>query len=217
MKELIVTCVPELRSDTPLAEAGHLLDTHCHAHALDLINWPAFAFRPGVVFRIGYGDDSLVLKFTVADDIVRARVRSINGPVCQDSCVEFFFSPRGDGFYYNFEFNCIGTARAERGRGRAQRRLLDPALVAGIERLPSLSAVPFLEEHEPCSWDLTLRLSLALFAADGLDGFTGLRARGNFYKCGDKTARPHYLTWAPVATVRPDFHSSAFFGLLSFQ
>ena len=38
--------------------------------------------------------------------------------------------------------------------------------------------------------------------------------RGNFYKCGDKTAHPHFVSWNPVGTPSPDFHRPEFFGEL---
>lgn len=38
--------------------------------------------------------------------------------------------------------------------------------------------------------------------------------RGNFYKCGDLTAEPHYLSWSPIAFERPNFHLPEFFGEL---
>lgn len=34
----------------------------------------------------------------------------------------------------------------------------------------------------------------------------GLKANANFYKCVDKTAKPHYLNWNAVGTENPDFH-----------
>jgi hypothetical protein len=53
-------------------------------------------------------------------------------------------------------------------------------------------------------------------AVFGLAAFDGLRARGNFYKCGDKLPVPHYLSWAPIATPRPDFHRPEYFDTLMF-
>ena len=38
--------------------------------------------------------------------------------------------------------------------------------------------------------------------------------RANFYKCGDKTAHPHYVSWSPIDTPKPDFHRPDFFGEL---
>ena len=38
--------------------------------------------------------------------------------------------------------------------------------------------------------------------------------RANFYKCGDKTAHPHFLSWNPVVSSKPDFHRPECFGEL---
>ena len=43
------------------------------------------------------------------------------------------------------------------------------------------------------------------------------KAIGNFYKCGDETSKPHFVTWNPVGTETPDYHQSAYFGELSFE
>ena len=40
----------------------------------------------------------------------------------------------------------------------------------------------------------------------------GPRLRGNFYKCGDATVRPHYLAWNPVTSETPAFHRPWEFG-----
>jgi hypothetical protein len=40
--------------------------------------------------------------------------------------------------------------------------------------------------------------------------------RANFYKCGDGTSVPHYLSWNQVITETPDFHRPEFFGEISF-
>ena len=37
---------------------------------------------------------------------------------------------------------------------------------------------------------------------------------GNFYKCGDATLLPHYLSWSQIDTEQPDFHRPEFFGEL---
>ena len=50
----------------------------------------------------------------------------------------------------------------------------------------------------------------------GLETFAGLQARGNFYKCGDRLPVPHYLSWAPIGTPKPDFHRPEYFDRLIF-
>ena len=36
--------------------------------------------------------------------------------------------------------------------------------------------------------------------------------KGNFYKCGDKTAIPHFGMWSPIDSEKPNFHQPQFFG-----
>ena len=43
----------------------------------------------------------------------------------------------------------------------------------------------------------------------------GVILYGNFYKCGDGTAVPHYGMWSPVGTAEPDFHRPEYFGELA--
>ncbi len=39
----------------------------------------------------------------------------------------------------------------------------------------------------------------------------------NFYKCGDETNEPHYISWNPIDTPNPNFHVPQFFGDLVFE
>lgn len=36
----------------------------------------------------------------------------------------------------------------------------------------------------------------------------------NFYKCGDDTPQPHFISWSPIDLPKPDFHAPQFFGAL---
>ena len=38
----------------------------------------------------------------------------------------------------------------------------------------------------------------------------------NFYKCGDKTAHIHFVSWSPIGCEKPDFHRPEYFGTLEF-
>jgi hypothetical protein len=40
----------------------------------------------------------------------------------------------------------------------------------------------------------------------------GMKMRGNFYKCGDLTAFPHYGMWHAYDLPAPDFHRPELFG-----
>jgi hypothetical protein len=61
-----------------------------------------------------------------------------------------------------------------------------------------------------------MAIPLTVFFHHELKELKGKVFRANFYKCGDKLAVPHYVTWNPVGTVAPDYHRPEYFGLLKF-
>ncbi|MEL6823358.1 MAG: carbohydrate-binding family 9-like protein, partial [Calditrichota bacterium] len=65
---------------------------------------------PLVEVKLAYNSRALFAVFRVQDQFVRAGTKSHQGPVYQDSCVEFFFTPESikQQRYYNLEVNCSG-------------------------------------------------------------------------------------------------------------
>lgn len=196
--------------------AGKLLEKNVEFQLIDLLNWPSYPYKPDVKFKIAHCQNQLLLKYTVAEENILAKVVDINGPVCTDSCVEFFISTHNDGSFYNFEFSCIGTPHAEYGMV-GKRKLLDPEIVKRIKTWSSLGNQPFDEKKGGYQWEMVIVIPAACFVFDKDLVFKGLNAKANFYKCGDNTSTPHFLTWNPVETDRPDFHKPSFFGELLFQ
>ena len=178
------------------------------------LNWPdAFPSRPDVQFEIYHTGDTLHLTYRVREDAVRAVCAADREHVWEDSCVEFFFAPREDGVYYNLECTCTGKLYLRRGADRHDREFLPETAYAGIQRRPSLGTAPFGLREEPTDWELALDIPASTF---DLESFAGLRGRGNFYKCGDRLPVPHYLSWAPIDTPKPDFHRPEYFEELIF-
>ncbi len=178
------------------------------------LNWPeAFPYRPEVSFDISHSGDCLHLHFRVQEAAVRAVCAADGEHSWEDSCVEFFFAPREDGLYYNLECTCIGKIYLCQGSGRHGRERLPDARCAGIRRSCSLGELPFGLREEPVAWEVGLDIPAATF---GLETFSGLQGRGNFYKCGDRLPVPHYLSWAPIDTPKPDFHRPEFFDVIEF-
>ena len=178
------------------------------------LNWPeSFPYCPEVSLDIFHSGGALHLHYHVQEQAVRAFCATDRERVWEDSCVEFFFAPREDGIYYNLECTCTGKLYLCRGAERHGREVLPEQAYAGIVRRPSLGTEPFGLREAPTAWDLALDIPAATF---GLDSFTGLQARGNFYKCGDSLPVPHYLSWAPVGTPKPDFHRPEYFDKLIF-
>jgi hypothetical protein len=179
------------------------------------LNWPElFPYKPDVKFDIWHTSDELHIVYHVQEDAVRAECANDRDHAWEDSCAEFFFEPRADGRYYNVESTCIGKIYMCCGPDRISRTFLPDGAYMGIRRISSLGSVPFGLKSGPVEWSLRLDIPASTF---GLETFRGLRAKGNFYKCGDKLPVRHFLSWAPVNTPRPDFHRPEFFDELNFE
>ena len=139
---------------------------------------------------------------------IRAEYTAPLSPVCQDSCLEFFFMPEGEDRYLNFEVNPNGCLLAGFGRGRADRIFLhrgDLRELFGIRTA-----------RTPDGWEVFYRIPLQFIQlfCPGYRFEGSLRA--NIYKCGDQTVNTHYLSWAPINLESPDFHRPEFFGKMKF-
>ncbi len=142
---------------------------------------------------------------------IRALATDFNGPVWEDSCLEFFFNPCPDeGLeYINFELNSIG------------------AMLCGIH---TKAHEGFLQGHSSAEFELKvlrrplseelLRWSVDFFIPfDFIKTYfpsfkpqPGMEIAGNFYKCGDSCPTPHHLAWAPITWPSPNFHLPEYFG-----
>lgn len=210
MKSLKVIRVSEIPSDIGLFE------NPARPFQIDVINWPSFSYKPDVRCRLAYTYDRLLLAFDVTEQSVRAVETSINGPVHNDSCVEFFISFDGSN-YYNFEFNCIGTPHLAYGPGRQNREKPDTELVSRIRVVSSLGNQPFGVRTGGFTWHLNAVIPLTCFLHHPHLSLSGTTAYANFYKCGDALPEPHFVTWNPVETSDPDYHRPEFFGQLIFD
>jgi hypothetical protein len=182
-------------------------------HPVNHISWPSFAYQPDVQFAIAYTNDSILFKFYVTENHIRHVNTKPNSPVYEDSCVEFFFSPDGNDDYYNFEFNPIGTCLAAYGNSRFNREYLDEKQISTIR---THSLIKNEENDQPVHWELAIAVPLSVLVHHPGIQLKGLSCKGNFYKCGDALPLPHYLSWNPVETNQPDFHTPNSFGMLYF-
>lgn len=106
------------------------------------------AFRPTVQFKLARDETCVAVLFRVQDQFARSVCREVNGPVCQDSCVEWFVQPVPGKGYLNFEVNaggCPHISYVEDPRrlpdgGLKKRRFPTPAETAGARVLTSLPA-----------------------------------------------------------------------------
>jgi len=217
MKSLLVPYLVFSSLLPDMAEVSKALDKLGEGYAIDRVNWPGYEYQPKVRFNIGYGEKEIYLKYYVHEQYVMAQKRKPNESVCEDSCVEFFVSPDSDGIYYNFEFNPIGTCLLGKGTCRADSKVVDPEYINKIRRLGTLGTIPFDEKTGDQYWELTVVIPVEAFAGKDIKTLRGKVFHANFYKCGDKLTRPHYLTWNPISTANPDYHRPEYFGTLKFE
>jgi hypothetical protein len=177
---------------------------------------------PRTEAKLFFDGEAVCVMFRVEDRYVRAVAGQHQDKVFEDSCVEFFFTPGPDVSkgYFNLEMNCGGTMLFHFQTGRGKDRVVIPG--KDCRKISCWSSLPRRvdpEIQEPVTWMVSYRLPLCL-----LEPYTrviplapGVQWRANFYKCGDKTSHPHWLTWSTVNVPRPDFHRPEFFGTLAFE
>ena len=180
---------------------------------VDKVNWPeAFPEKPEVKVTVRNDHEKLYLIYHVKGEQLRAVTTEDQGPVWEDSCVEFFCQVPGDKHYMNFETNCIGAMVASRRLGRAEDvQPFSADEMNLIQRKCTYPREAFEEKDGLFEWTVELVIPLRLIFRDQEPIFPQ-RLSVNFYKCADKTKKPHFLSWQPINLPNPNFHCPEFFG-----
>ncbi|MEG1607558.1 MAG: carbohydrate-binding family 9-like protein [Mucinivorans sp.] len=180
-------------------------------------NWAQeFPYAPQVSFRAQHSRDELWIKFMVNEQYTMAMVKQDNGEVWTDSCVEFFISFDQTG-YYNFEFSCIGKALLAFRKEKPNATHASQVVMDTILRASTLGSECFAEKVGPQEWELMVKIPVTAFFKHSIENLNGMTAKANFYKCGDKLTKPHFLSWQPIEAQSPNFHLPEFFGTLEFE
>jgi len=179
-------------------------------------NWPeAYPYAPKVAFRMFHTGGCLMLRFEVDERYTAALVAEDNGRVWTDSCVEFFFAPDDRG-YYNFETTCIGRMLLGYRQTKQEAEHAPEAIMRTIRRTPSIGSEPFPEREGDNRWTMTLAIPATALFRHELKSWDGIEGHMNLYKCGDDLSHPHFLSWRPIASPKPNFHLPAFFERVKF-
>ncbi len=214
-KELLVKRLPEL-DRMPLPQVAQYLDSNVEHEVIDQINWPdQFSYKPFCSFVVAVSLTRLYVFYSVISKDLRAVHTTDLSPVADDSCVEFFLQVPGSEEYWNFEFNCISALNASHRVERPSPTRLTPAELESIARYSSCGSEVIEEQGGTFCWDLVVSIPLQLVGLDG-DNLPDY-VTGNFYKCGSKTAHPHYVSWNAIDGEKPDFHRPDCFGKLWFR
>jgi len=177
------------------------------------VNWPSsFPEKPEVTVEVNNDHDRLFLKWHVKGEQLRAATTEDQGPVWEDSCVEFFCRVPGEKHYMNFECNCIGAMVGSRRLGRAEDvQPFSADEMAQIIRTCSFPREAFDEKDGLFEWTVELTIPLRLIFRSAKPVFPQ-KLQVNFYKCADKTKKPHYVSWQPIQLPTPNFHCPEYFG-----
>ena len=178
------------------------------SHKVACVNWAEYPYAPEVEFRIAHSDDALVVMFDVEEHHLRGVAMGDNESVWEDSCVEFFVeNPAGEG-YFNFEVNCIGTMLAASRVSRNDAMYFGAEQMSQIRCYGSLEHAPIDLRGEGQKWWMVEVIPFSLLGLEKAPK----SLRCNFYKCGDKCDKPHFLSWSPIGKPEPNFHCPEFFG-----
>jgi hypothetical protein len=177
---------------------------------INKINWLDYSYQPDVELFAGYSVTHLWLCYEVRKDHFRARATTDQQAVWEDSCVEFFMTTEKnpnetESPYRNFEFNALGICLSAYGN-KSLRGPLTTDEMKQILRFPG-KLESDIKEGDPFDWQLTVAIPLNM-----LDLVPGNSFRANFYKCGDLTLKPHFLSRSSIIAAEPDFHLPQFFG-----
>jgi hypothetical protein len=180
------------------------------------------AHFPKVQAKLAYDEEAVYVIFHVDDRFVCAKAQAYQDQVCEDSCVEFFFTPSADitDGYFNLEVNCGGTVMFKHQRYHEVDEVpisQDEFYYVWLEH--TLPKIVDPEITEPVTWVVEYRLPFSVLTryAQVEQPSPGVIWRGNFYKCADSCSHPHWLTWSPIDFPEPDFHMPSQFGYLEFE
>jgi hypothetical protein len=180
------------------------------------------AFQPKVQVKLMYDSNFIYGIFRVDDKFVRCITDSINGPVWQDACVEFFFSPDNNlpEAYFNLEINCGGTPLFfYHTDAEAPKTPIDLGDIKSIEIAHTMPKITDPEITDSITWFIEFKLPIEM-----LKKYTtistpsrGTYWKANFYKIARNNTNPHGITWALLDKDVNSFHSPEYFGKLLFK
>ena len=216
MKNLVVK---KMGVDAVEASAvSALLDANgIEFNPIEIVNWKEYPYQPAVKFRVAHIGHAILLHYRVTEASVRAVATADDGRVWEDACVEFFLSPEGNDFYYNFECNCAGKLLLHGGEAGTERPGASEEVLKSVQRWSSLGTEPFEERVGECTWEVALVVPVSAIFRHEITSLDGQTMRANFYKCGDLLQTPHFLSWSPIDLPQPKFHCPEFFGEIKFE
>lgn len=167
-------------------------------------------YRPKTYAQLAFvSGKGFIARLTTYEKKPKAVYHNNMDPVYTDSCLEFFAQYKKGG-YINCEVNSNGAILSAYGEGRGNRIPIDK--IAG--KFPEVKIIKRKQ-----SWTAEIFISLDIIKS--VYGSAVFRENsviyGNFYKCGDGCEFPHYGSFAPIKTEKPDFHRPEYFAKMTLK
>ena len=181
--------------------------------AIDSYMWDENGYKPESYAQLFAAEnEGVYARLWSFEENIRCKCTKRDDPVYTDSCLELFLMPvQGDNRYINFEVNPKGVYLSQIGTCRNDRVFIKE--ITDLE--PKIK--PITVNKNGWGYEIFIPDSF-ISSLYGVEHHTKeCSIKGNFYKCGDETALPHYGSHFPVKTENPDFHRPEFFGDIIFR
>ena len=155
--------------------------------------------------QLCWDDAAIYVRMFAKEKEIRKELTGVLDSVCDDSCLEFFLQPTETVSYINVEMN--PNCAVFLGFGSCLENLI--RLIP--EDWDPLNAKAQVGED---SWSITYTVPISMIRQfyPAFQPVSGLQMKGNFYKCGDMTPNPHFVSWNKVDCETPAFHVPQYFG-----
>lgn len=185
--------------------------------SIDKVNWPnEFPKTLPVSVHIAHDNQKIYLYYQVKGEELRAVNTKDFMSVWEDSCVEFFMQRKGEKTYRNFEFNVHGVLLASKHETRNSSEKFSEELMSSIKRFTTITHI-YKSNRQLSDWTLYAEIPKDAIGFSQDEKLSQQTIGANFYKCGDETNEPHFISWNPIDLPKPDFHVPQFFGELMFE
>lgn len=87
-------------------------------------------------------------------------------------------------------------------------RVLLPVYV--LKRVKVLTHIDGIDNVSFKRWEIALDIPFNVFIYNDITSLQRGTLQSQFYKCGDETPEPHYLSWNNILNNEPNFHISDF-------
>jgi len=186
---------------------------------IDNYPWYTSGSKQNTQIKLAANSNVLFMQIIAQDKYSFAKQTELNHMlICEDSCVEFFFSPSGilGSSYVNLEVNCCGTLHLAYGKSRENRQFVSLETASLITRTTSIKSPVKFEDKNDKQW--SVEIALPFIAIEQLTGEKVNQEAwyANFYRCGGRTDQ-QYAVWHNIDVNEPDYHRPEHFAKLVFS